>query len=95
MLVKGGHGDGPESVDLLVTQHAVTRYAVARIATRNVHGTGCTLSSAIAAGLARGLALPEAVAAAKTYVTDAIAASSSLAVGRGHGPAHHFHAWWT
>ncbi len=94
VLVKGGHGDGPESVDLLVTQHVLQRYAVKRIATRNVHGTGCTLSSAIAAGLALGQALPEAVAAAKSYVTAAIAASSGLAIGRGHGPAHHFHAWW-
>ncbi len=93
-LVKGGHGDGPESVDLLVSGSEVRRYAVARIATRNVHGTGCTLSSAIAAGLAKGKGLPEAVAEAKAYVTAAIAASSRLAVGRGHGPAHHFHAWW-
>ncbi len=93
-LVKGGHGDGPESVDLLVTSSEVQRFAAQRIATRNVHGTGCTLSSAIAAGLAKGKGLPEAVAEAKTYVTAAIAASSRLAVGRGHGPAHHFHAWW-
>ncbi len=94
VLVKGGHGDGPESVDLLVSDAGVQRFAVPRIATRNVHGTGCTLSSAIAAGLAKGKALPEAVAEAKAYITAAIAASSRLAVGRGHGPAHHFHAWW-
>lgn len=93
-LVKGGHAQGPESADLLVTSGGVKRYAVSRIATRNVHGTGCTLSSAIAAGLAKRLPLPEAVAQAKAYVTAAIAAAAALKVGRGHGPAHHFHAWW-
>jgi hydroxymethylpyrimidine/phosphomethylpyrimidine kinase len=93
-LVKGGHAEGPESVDLLVTGSEVRRFAVPRIATRNVHGTGCTLSSAIAAGLARGKRLPEAVEEGKAYVTAAIAASSRLSIGRGHGPAHHFHAWW-
>ena len=70
------------------------RFAAPRIATRNTHGTGCTLSSAIAAGLAKGFALPEAVAAAKLYVSAAIQASGRLAVGRGTGPVHHFHALW-
>ncbi len=93
-LVKGGHAAGAESVDLLVTPDGVRRFALPRIATRNVHGTGCTLSSAVAAGLAKGLALADAVEEAKTYVTDAIAASARLSVGRGHGPAHHFHRWW-
>ena len=65
-----------------------------RIATRNTHGTGCTLSSAIAAGLAKGMPLAEAVRAAKAYVTDAIAAADRLAIGMGHGPVHHFHRWW-
>jgi hydroxymethylpyrimidine/phosphomethylpyrimidine kinase len=94
VLVKGGHGSGAESVDLLIEPGACTRLAADRIATRNTHGTGCTLSSAIAAGLAKGLDLVEAARAAKTYVTAAIAASSRLEIGSGHGPVHHFHAWW-
>ena len=94
MLVKGGQASGAESVDLLVEPTACTRLAADRIATRNTHGTGCTLSSAIAAGLARGLDLAAAAKAAKTYVTDALAASTRIAIGSGHGPVHHFHAWW-
>jgi hydroxymethylpyrimidine/phosphomethylpyrimidine kinase len=94
VLVKGGHGEGAESVDVLIEPHAVVRLASERIATQNTHGTGCTLSSAIAAGLAKGLDLAEAVRQAKAYVTAAIAASDSLAIGHGHGPVHHFHAWW-
>ena len=94
VLIKGGHGTGAESADLLVDHAGVTRFAAARLATRNTHGTGCTLSSAIAAGLAKGLALPVAVREAKAYVTAAIATSDQLSVGRGRGPLHHFHAWW-
>jgi hydroxymethylpyrimidine/phosphomethylpyrimidine kinase len=94
VLIKGGHADGAESVDLLVEPTAVVRLAAERIATGNTHGTGCTLSSAIAAGLAKGLDLAEAVRQAKAYVTAAIAASDRLRVGSGHGPVHHFHAWW-
>jgi hydroxymethylpyrimidine/phosphomethylpyrimidine kinase len=94
VLIKGGHAHGPDSADLLVSPCWVKRFSVKRIATRNVHGTGCTLSSAIAAGLAKGLPLFEAVSVAKAYVTAAIAAASELQVGKGHGPAHHFHAWW-
>src|SRR5262249_44091244 len=70
------------------------RLAADRIATENTHGTGCTLSSAIAAGLAKGLALSEAVGAAKRYVTDALVAADRIKIGSGHGPAHHFHTWW-
>ena len=94
VLVKGGHGSGPESVDLLVEPNAVARLAAARVATNNTHGTGCTLSSAIAAGLAKGLGLADAVRAAKAYVTAAIAAADKLKIGSGHGPVQHFHAWW-
>lgn len=94
VLVKGGHGSGPESVDLLVTPDAVARLAAGRIETRNTHGTGCTLSSAIAAGLAKGLDLAEAVREAKAYLTAAIAAADRLSIGQGHGPLHHFHAVW-
>ena len=95
VLIKGGHAAGAESIDLLVDATGARRFTSPRIATRNTHGTGCTLSSAVAAGLAKGLPLEEAVAAAKAYVSAAIAASRDLRVGGGHGPVHHFHAWWT
>ena len=94
VLMKGGHGEGPQSVDLLVEAGSVARFAAERIATRNTHGTGCTLSSAIAAGLAKGRDLAAAVEEAKAYVTASIAAADRLQVGSGHGPTHHFHAWW-
>jgi hydroxymethylpyrimidine/phosphomethylpyrimidine kinase len=94
VLVKGGHSEGEEAVDILVDRDGMRRYVGRRIATRNTHGTGCTLSAAIAAGLAQGKPLGEAVAAAKEYVTAAIAAADALGVGHGHGPVHHFHAWW-
>jgi hydroxymethylpyrimidine/phosphomethylpyrimidine kinase len=94
VLIKGGHSSGPESVDLLVEPNAVARLVADRIATRNTHGTGCTLSSAIAAGLANGMTLTEAVRVAKAFVTDAIAAADRLSIGKGRGPVHHFHRWW-
>ncbi len=94
VLIKGGHGEGAESVDLLVGMGDAVRLAAKRIATRNTHGSGCTLSSAIAAGLAKGLDLAAAVHAAKTYVTAAIAGADQLKIGHGHGPLHHFHAQW-
>jgi hydroxymethylpyrimidine/phosphomethylpyrimidine kinase len=94
VLLKGGHGTGEESVDLLVDADNLTRLSAKRIVTKNTHGTGCTLSSAIAAGLAKGLALHDAVRQAKDYVTAAISAADALGVGHGHGPLHHFHASW-
>jgi len=94
VLIKGGHGGGVESVDLLLDAGGVTRLAAPRIETKNTHGTGCTLSSAIAAGLAKGVPLVEAAREAKDYVTGAIAAANRLNVGSGHGPVHHFHRWW-
>jgi len=94
VLIKGGHGSGPESVDLLVEADACTRFAAPRLDIRNTHGTGCTLASAIAAGLARGLSLGAAVGEAKAYVSAAIAAADRLNVGSGRGPVHHFHKWW-
>jgi hydroxymethylpyrimidine/phosphomethylpyrimidine kinase len=94
VLIKGGHGKGAESVDFLVEPASVARLAADRIPTANTHGTGCTLSSAVAAGLAKGLPLAEAVREAKAYVTDAIAASDKLSIGQGHGPVHHFYGWW-
>jgi hydroxymethylpyrimidine/phosphomethylpyrimidine kinase len=95
VLIKGGHGDGADSVDLLIGQGEVVRLSAKRIATNNTHGTGCTLSSAIAAGLAKGLDLITATQAAKTYITAAIAAADSLAIGNGHGPLHHFYSQWS
>ena len=94
VLLKGGHAEGAESVDFLVQPTSVARLAADRIATVNTHGTGCTLSSAIAAGLAKGLSLAEAVREGKAFVTAAIAASGKLHIGHGFGPTHHFHAWW-
>jgi hydroxymethylpyrimidine/phosphomethylpyrimidine kinase len=94
VLIKGGHGQGDESVDLLVEAAAFTRLAAPRIDTKNTHGTGCTLSSALAAGLARGLGLVAAAREAKVYVSEAIAASTRITIGSGHGPVHHFHKWW-
>jgi hydroxymethylpyrimidine/phosphomethylpyrimidine kinase len=94
VLMKGGHAGGAESVDLLVTATASIRVTSERIVTRNTHGTGCTLSAAIAAGLAKGLGLPDALREAKAYTTAAIAAADRLAVGGGPGPLHHFHHWW-
>jgi hydroxymethylpyrimidine/phosphomethylpyrimidine kinase len=94
VLIKGGHGDGPECVDLLIGPDIDVRLAAPRHPSRNTHGTGCTLSSAIAAGLAKGLGLAAAVRAAKDYVTAGIAAADRLAIGHGHGPLHHFHAHW-
>ena len=94
VLIKGGHGSGAESVDLLATPAGVARFAASRIATENTHGSGCTLSAAIAAGLAKGAALADAVGAAKDFISRAIAAADRLAIGSGHGPVHHLHAWW-
>lgn len=94
VLIKGGHGEGTESVDLLVHAGGVTRLAAQRIDTRNTHGTGCTLSSALAAGLARANDLVSAARTAKNYVTAAIAGADRLNVGRGRGPLHHFHDQW-
>jgi hydroxymethylpyrimidine/phosphomethylpyrimidine kinase len=94
VLIKGGHGSGPDSVDLLVDGQTCLRLTAPRAATKNTHGTGCTFASAIAAGLAKGLSLEQAASEAKVYVSAAIAAADRLGVGTGHGPLHHFQAWW-
>src|SRR3954465_1437635 len=94
VLIKGGHAQSTDATDLLVTPSAVARLTAEKFDTENTHGTGCTLSSAIAAGLAKGQRLSEAVADAKSYVTHAIGAADELEIGEGHGPTHHFHAWW-
>lgn len=93
-LLKGGHLRGEECPDLLVTAEAATWIEGARVDTANLHGTGCTLSSAITARLARGESLQEAVASAKRWLGEALVASPRLDVGSGRGPVHHFHAWW-
>lgn len=96
VLVKGGHLAGEQAEDVLFDGASVRVLRAARVATRNTHGTGCTLSSAIAAHLAHGLDLAQACEAAKTYLTGALAASDALSVGsgEGHGPVNHFHALW-
>lgn len=94
VLMKGGHGDGPDCVDLLVDASGVTRLTAPRRATKNTHGTGCTLSAAIAAGLAQGMGLTAAVTRAHGYLQGAIAHADVLGVGSGHGPVHHFHGVW-
>lgn len=93
VLLKGGHLAGDDVVDVLATRHgALQRWASPRIASRNIHGTGCTLSSAIAAHLALGHPLPEAVAEARRYVLAAIAHGAAARTGAGHGPLNHTHA---
>jgi hydroxymethylpyrimidine/phosphomethylpyrimidine kinase len=92
VLIKGGHGQGADSIDYLVTTDGVVALAAPRIAGKNTHGTGCSLSSAIAAHLAKGQEIEAAVRGAKAFVTAAIAAADRLVVGHGHGPIHHFHA---
>jgi hydroxymethylpyrimidine/phosphomethylpyrimidine kinase len=96
VLIKGGHGEGSTSIDILFAGVEPERLEAPRVTTRNTHGTGCTLSSAIAAELAKGASLPDAVATAKDYVTAAIRNADMLDIGsgKGRGPVHHFHAWW-
>ncbi|MFP8832736.1 bifunctional hydroxymethylpyrimidine kinase/phosphomethylpyrimidine kinase [Hydrogenophaga sp. XSHU_21] len=91
VLLKGGHLAGPVLTDLLIKGDAVTRWEGARIESTNTHGTGCTLSSAIACGLARGLLLRDAVAMARDYVRGALQGSAGWRLGQGHGPLHHAH----
>jgi hydroxymethylpyrimidine/phosphomethylpyrimidine kinase len=100
VLVKGGHlepgriGAEAESIDILDDGGEPLTLVAPRLATANTHGTGCTLSAAIAALLGRGIALRQAVREAKAYLTAAIRGADQLRVGHGHGPVHHFHAWW-
>lgn len=93
-LIKGGHLTGAESPDVLCTRQDLHWFEGRRTLTKNTHGTGCTLSSAIAAQLAMGHTAKAAIAAAKIYVGQAIAAADQLNVGHGHGPVHHFHHLW-
>ena len=93
VLIKGGHLSG-DPVDLLHDGDRMIELTGPRIESRNTHGTGCTLAAAIAALLPQAPDTPTAVRAAKAYVTEAIRRSGELQVGSGHGPVHHFHAWW-
>lgn len=100
VVVKGGHGQSKsESADCLVTRQPGGKiktewFNARRIETPNTHGTGCTFSSAIAAYLARGSTLRDAVADAKRYISRAIEAGAAYQLGGGHGAVHHFHQWW-
>jgi hydroxymethylpyrimidine/phosphomethylpyrimidine kinase len=91
VLLKGGHGTGAEAVDLYFDGREIRRYAAPRLSAKNTHGTGCTLASAIAAYLVKGLPLEDAVSAAKDYVHAAIGRSDELNIGAGAGPVFHFH----
>ena len=96
VLVKGGHLEGAASDDCLYLggEQRVVRLPGARLETRNNHGTGCTLSSAIAARLAHGDDVETAVRRAKEYITEAIRAGAAYDIGHGHGPVHHFWKFW-
>ncbi|WP_300177873.1 bifunctional hydroxymethylpyrimidine kinase/phosphomethylpyrimidine kinase [Bradyrhizobium sp.] len=94
VLIKGGHGHDSESIDYLVDGSGTIALAAPRIATRNTHGTGCSLSAAVAAGLAKGEGMEAAVRAAKAWISAAIAAADRLEVGHGDGPVHHFHGYY-
>lgn len=95
VLMKGGHGSGDICVDLLIAADGTERFEAPRIHTGNTHGTGCSMSSAIAAGLASGLDLRAATARAHGWLQGAIRAADGLNVGQGHGPVHHFHEVWS
>lgn len=94
VLLKGGHAAGPTCTDLLAGPGGVARLSAPRLPTRNTHGTGCSYSAAIAAGLAQGLPVAQAVRRAHDWLHGAIAAADALNIGGGHGPVHHFHALW-
>ncbi|AGB83550.1 hydroxymethylpyrimidine kinase [Serratia sp. FGI94] len=94
VLMKGGHLSEDESPDWLFSRGAEQRFSAPRIATRHTHGTGCTLSAALAALRPRYDDWPQTVAAAKDYLQRALQQADSLEVGQGIGPVHHFHAWW-
>jgi hydroxymethylpyrimidine/phosphomethylpyrimidine kinase len=91
VLIKGGHLSGPEAADLFYDGFHVRRYSAPRIAAKNTHGTGCTLASAIAAFLVKGLPMEEAIAEAKAYLHGAIEQAAGLHIGSGAGPLWHFY----
>lgn len=95
VLMKGGHGQGDDATDVLLTQDGFELFSAVRIATKNTHGTGCTLASAIAAGLAKKLSLRAAVAEAKNYLHNALVHANELTIGQGAGPVHHFYKFYS
>jgi hydroxymethylpyrimidine/phosphomethylpyrimidine kinase len=94
VYLKGGHLPGAEAIDLLHDGDRMIELTAPRMATRNTHGTGCTLSAALATLIPQTESLPQAARQAKAYLSDAIARADELTVGGGHGPVHHFHALW-
>jgi hydroxymethylpyrimidine/phosphomethylpyrimidine kinase len=94
VLLTGGESIAETALDIFVDRNGAQRLEAPRVLTENTHGTGCTLSSAIAAELAKGESLDRAVKTAKLYVTAAIIAADEIEVGQGRGPVHHFHAFW-
>lgn len=96
VLIKGGHNRGSESDDLLFLagSNRFVTFSGARVATANNHGTGCTLSAAIAAYLAKGLDVEAACGKAKQYIQAALLAGADYRIGQGHGPVHHFYRFW-
>jgi hydroxymethylpyrimidine/phosphomethylpyrimidine kinase len=95
VLVKGGHLPGNDTIDILHDGDQMIELPGHRIPTRNTHGTGCTLSSAITALLPQTQSVPEATQKAKDYLVQAILHAEDLRVGQGHGPVHHFHQLWS
>ena len=94
VLMKGGHLDNAESPDWLFTREGEQRFTAQRIMTKNTHGTGCTLSAALAALRPRHTNWADTVQEAKSWLSSALAQADTLEVGHGIGPVHHFHAWW-
>jgi hydroxymethylpyrimidine/phosphomethylpyrimidine kinase len=94
VLIKGGHGQGAESTDYFISSTGTITLSAPRVATKNTHGTGCSLSSVIAAALAKSDDMETAVRNAKKWISAAIAAADRFTVGHGHGPVHHFHKFY-
>ena len=93
--LKGGHLPGGDATDLLFNGDRMIEMSQPRVATKNTHGTGCTLSAALAALLPQAPDVPSAAGQAKEYLTQALRHADDLEVGQGHGPVHHFHALWS
>lgn len=95
VLIKGGHGNGAQSIDLLLDEGNLTEFSMPRIKTSNDHGTGCTLAAAITARLALGSTLSDATSLARDYLQGALVSGQAMAIGKGRGPVHHFYRWWS
>ena len=90
VLIKGGHSNSDIITDILITKDKIFKFSATKILSQNTHGTGCTLSSAIASYLALGNTLPDAVEKGKTFITNAIKSGKDVKTGKGHGPVNHF-----